>query len=197
MLLWHTGSQERARACAERALEQAPGDAASLSLLGWILIHQPHAGTDPSSFEPVDLEQAAGLFEQVLLKQPRHTEVTCCCCSRMVQCCRVSPPPSMPPPSQNLNTISYAVLLMHKATHYYNGLADVLQSYNVHGCSCMHQPSLKRHRYVLDISSCLVRPCRSYCECCVVSEPEQIIKTQCINVGSPAALLDLGLSWQA
>ena len=114
MFLWHTGSQERARACAERALEQAPGDAASLSLLGWILIHQPHAGTDSSSIEPEDLEQAAGLFEQVLLKQPRHAEVTCCSC--MVQCCRVSPPPSTPP-SQHLNTISYAVLLMHEAIH--------------------------------------------------------------------------------
>jgi len=116
MFLWHSGSQERARACAERALEQAPGDVASLSLLGWILIHHPHAGTDSSSIEPEDLEQAAGLFEQVLLKQPRHTEVTCCCCSCMVQRCRVSPPPSTPP-SQNLNTISYAVLLMHKETH--------------------------------------------------------------------------------
>ncbi|KAA6420554.1 MAG: tetratricopeptide repeat 21B [Trebouxia sp. A1-2] len=74
MFLWHTGSQERARACAERALEQAPGDAASLSLLGWILIHHPHANTESSSIEPEDLEQAAGLLEQVLLKQPRHTE---------------------------------------------------------------------------------------------------------------------------
>ncbi len=83
--LWHTGSQERARACAERALENAPGDAASLSLLGWILIHHPHAGTEPSSIEPEDLEQAAGLFEQVLLKQSRHTEVTCCYCRRMIQ----------------------------------------------------------------------------------------------------------------
>lgn len=115
MFLWHTGSQERARACAERALEQAPGDAASLSLLGWILIHHPHANTESSSIEPEDLEQAAGLLEQVLLKQPRHTEVSCCCCSCMVQSCRVSPPPPTPPPSQNLNTNSYAVLLMHKA----------------------------------------------------------------------------------
>ncbi|DBB04932.1 TPA: hypothetical protein ACH3X3_010212 [Trebouxia sp. C0006] len=74
MFLWHTGSQERARACAARALEQAPGNAASLSLLGWILVHHPHPGTESSSIEPEDLEQAAGLFEQVLLKQPRHTE---------------------------------------------------------------------------------------------------------------------------
>ena len=117
MFLWHTGSLERARACAERALEQAPGDAASLSLLGWILIHHPHAGADPGSIEPEDLEQAAGLFEQVWLKQPRHTEVTCCCCSCMTQCCRVSPTPSTPPPSRNLNTIIHALLLMQKATH--------------------------------------------------------------------------------
>lgn len=76
MFLWHTGSQERARACAERGLEQAPGDTASLSLLGWILAH-PHNNADLSSIEPEDLEQALSLFEQALTKQPRHTEVIC------------------------------------------------------------------------------------------------------------------------
>lgn len=78
MFLWHTGSQERARACVERALAQAPEDVASTSLLGWILVHNPLASTDSSSIEPEDLEQAGSLFEQVLSKQPRHTEVRCC-----------------------------------------------------------------------------------------------------------------------
>ena len=76
MLLWHTGSQERARACAERALDQAPGDLASLTLLGWILM-QPHRQADAHGVEPEELVQALSLFEQALSKQPRHIEVAC------------------------------------------------------------------------------------------------------------------------
>ena len=72
--LWHTGSQERARACAERVLQQAPNDVASLALLGWILA-RPHSEVDAHSVEPEDLDQAMGLFEQALSMQPRHTEV--------------------------------------------------------------------------------------------------------------------------
>lgn len=160
MFLWHTGSQERARACAERALEQAPGDAASLSLLTWILIHHPHAGTDSSSIEPEDLEQAAGLFEQVLLKQPRHTEVTNCCCSCATKCCRVGPPASTPP-SQNLNTISCCVADAQSNTSTQIGLltcCEVTVCLVVPTCSSKAENDTK---HVLKVSSCLVRSCRS------------------------------------
>ena len=75
MFLWHTGSQEKARACAERALEQAPGDIFGLALLGWILMH-PDNGADSSSIEPDDLDHALSLFDQVLSRQPKHTEVS-------------------------------------------------------------------------------------------------------------------------
>lgn len=74
MFLWHTGSQERSRACAERALDQASADIASLTLLGWILIC-PHREAGVHHVEPEDLNQAVSLFEQALAKQPRHTEV--------------------------------------------------------------------------------------------------------------------------
>lgn len=72
--LWHTGSQEHARACAERVLQQAPNDVASLALLGWILTRSHHEA-DAHTVEPEDLDQALGLFEQALSMQPRHTEV--------------------------------------------------------------------------------------------------------------------------
>ena len=74
MFLWHNGSQEKARACAERALEQAPGDIQGLSLLGWILIH-PHKCAHASHIDPEDLGHALSLFEQVLTAQSKHTEV--------------------------------------------------------------------------------------------------------------------------
>lgn len=76
MLLWHIGSQEKSRACAERALEQASGDAQGMSLLGWILIH-PHRGAHTSHVDHEDLVHALSLFEQVLAAQPKHAEVTC------------------------------------------------------------------------------------------------------------------------
>lgn len=79
MFLWHTGSQERARACAERALEQAAGDFATLSLLGWIL-SCPHHEAAAHSVEPEDLDQASSLFEQALSRQTRHTEVSLMLC---------------------------------------------------------------------------------------------------------------------
>lgn len=72
--LWHTGSQERARACAERVLKQAPNDVASLALLGWILTRSHHEA-DTHAVEPEDLDQAISLFEEALSMQPRHTEV--------------------------------------------------------------------------------------------------------------------------
>ena len=72
--LWHTGSQERARACAERVLKQAPNDVASLALLGWILTRSHHEA-DIHAVEPEDLDQAMSLFEEALSMQPRHTEV--------------------------------------------------------------------------------------------------------------------------
>ena len=74
MFLWHTGSQEKARACAERALEQTPGDIQGLSLLGWILIH-PHKGAHASHIDSEDSGHALSLFEQVLTAQPKHVEV--------------------------------------------------------------------------------------------------------------------------
>lgn len=72
--LWHTGSQERARACAERVLQQAPNDVASLALLGWILTRSHHEA-DAHTVEPEDFHQAVSLFQQALSMQPRHTEV--------------------------------------------------------------------------------------------------------------------------
>ena len=68
--LWHTGSQERARACIEHALDDAPGDAASMSLLGWILIH----ATAGNYVEPeaADIEHASSLFTDVLQASPKR-----------------------------------------------------------------------------------------------------------------------------
>ena len=73
--LWHTGSQERARACAERVVKQTPNDVASLALLGWILT-QSHYEAHFHTVEPEDLDQAMSLFKEALSMQPRHTEVT-------------------------------------------------------------------------------------------------------------------------
>lgn len=73
MFLWHTGSRERAQASIEHALNTAPGDTACTCLLGWILIHH----TAEESFQPdeEDVGHASKLFEQVLQKTPKHTEV--------------------------------------------------------------------------------------------------------------------------
>lgn len=73
MFLWHTGSQERARACIESALDTTPGDIACTSLLGWILIHPTAEETVQPDEE--DVEHAARLFEQTLHKSPKHVEV--------------------------------------------------------------------------------------------------------------------------
>lgn len=73
MFLWHTGSQERARACIEHAFDDAPGDAAGMSLLGWILVH----ATAGNCIEPeaADIDHASSLFIDVLQTSPKHVEV--------------------------------------------------------------------------------------------------------------------------
>ena len=77
MFLWHTGSQERARSCAEHALDTAPGDPACASLLGWILVHSTSGDLDERDAE--DVEHASSLFEQALQKKPKHIEVELSC----------------------------------------------------------------------------------------------------------------------
>lgn len=103
MFLWHTGSQERARAAVEHALDTAPGDAACTSLLGWILLHPAADGHVEPDLD--DLDHASSLFEQTLQKIPKHVEVWVLgCLTKMASPCVTDHgfPPNSQPPSQNI-----------------------------------------------------------------------------------------------